>query len=63
MTGGMIFFHMTDKMKDPAHAAFVIHLSQENSSFSVNSTSVTIKTSDQEDSQDAIDVLKNFFNY
>ena len=63
MTGGMLFFHMTDKMKGADNAAFVIHLSQENSSFSVNSTSVTIKTSDQEDSQNAIDVLKNFFNY
>ncbi len=63
MTGGIIFFHMTDKMKDPSNAAFVIHLSQETSSFEVRSTSVTIKTTDQEDSQNAIDVLKNFFNY
>ncbi len=63
MTGGMIFFHMTNKMKDPSRAAFVIHLSQETSSFSVHSASVTIKTTDQEDSQNAIDVLENFFNY
>ncbi len=63
MTGGMIFFHMTAKMKDPSHAAFVIHLAQETSSFAVHSASVTIRTTNQEDSQNAIDVLENFFNY
>ncbi len=61
--GGMLFFYMRENSGKPQKADFIIHLKEETPAFSVKSASVTLRASTEEDSQNTLNVLENFFNY
>ena len=60
-SGGMLYFHLGGPSAKPQNADFVIHLLEKSPAFSVESTSVTLRASNEEDEQNTIDVLRNFF--
>jgi hypothetical protein len=62
-SGGMLYFYMHKHLDKLQKEVFLIHLTENTSTFSVKSASMTFRISDQEDEQNTIDFLDNFFNY